>query len=355
MNKRNMKILLFFVFLMFVLLFPIAQAQNVTISKDVPFRLSAYNTYLSFSDNITASRIEVFMGNITFYDVQMGTGPTISKTSFSVINANITVINLFTDQRLTITLDAPSGTTSQTKVYWPYDSTPTAQCNCTDYGLMDFTSRIATLNVTHPSVVECSLFVPTPPSPTTVPSGNGGGPGPTKLPIEEPKLTYSMPASLELYENETKDFTIKVVNPGTKTLHNITINILGIPKTSYSLIPTRIDSLKANKSTYFTVLINTQNLTVGSYTLRINITSEETSEETTMTLKVKEIPVVTTTVTTTTIPPEEEEKIEAGVNIIKILSILAGIIAVAMIAIHFLSRKAKQVVGENVFYVERGK
>jgi hypothetical protein len=194
-----------------------------------------------------------------------------------------------------------------------------------------------------------TLEITTTPSATTTPSGedggNGGGGGGTTTSIEKSVLTYSMPASLEIYQNETKEFMIKITNPSIVVLHNVTISITGILKNSYSLTPNLVGTLEANKSTYFTVSINTQDITHGLYTLHINISSKETFKETSMTLKVEEIipGITTTTITETLVPPEEKKNIESRVSIITSLIIVAVMIVVAMIVIYVYLKKFRKI------------
>ncbi len=183
---------------------------------------------------------------------------------------------------------------------------------------------------------------PTTQQSTSPPSGDHGGSTPTTIPIEKPVLTYSMPASLDINQDETKEFTVKVTNPSIFVLHDITIIITGIPKNSYSLKPTLANTLESNKSTDFTVSINSQNITLGSHTLTFNISSKETYEEITMNLNVKEKSAITTTTfPTATIPPEEEEKIKSGISFIKALLIVAGIIVITMVVTYYFSSMKK--------------
>jgi len=195
----------------------------------------------------------------------------------------------------------------------------------------------------------------------TTSSGNGGDGGrTTTISITEPVLTYTMPASFEINKNEIKEFTVKVTNPGVITLHNLTINITGIPKNSYSLIPSLVNSLESNKYTYFNVSIDTQNIAPGSYTLNFNISARETYEQTTMNLKVGEKSTITVpTVTTTTVPPEEKEKIKAGMNIVKVLSIAAGIVVITMIVTYYVRsmkkpKEIQQIIEEKDVNSEQG-
>ena len=132
----------------------------------------------------------------------------------------------------------------------------------------------------------------TPAGVTTAPGGAGGdGGGVTTTTIEviteEIMLTYSMPGYFEIYQNETGVFNIKVKNDGQLPLNNIFITISGIPGGSYSIDPSRINTLGSGDSSSFSVSIDPEGLTVGKHTLTVTITSDEKSETASLTLDVK--------------------------------------------------------------------
>lgn len=317
-------------------------AQSTVEIKEGTKLLTDTATFI-IGANFSFSRIEVKPTEIV-----LG-GYNLSVTS-SGAKPNITITKFFTDYQTVFNLEGEAGSYAIIDLYTGSYGEPssikvneTPIVKNTDWWWFSSNSTVK-VNITFESVRKLELNWPVPQttiSSTTVPSGYGGG-VPTIIPIENATLTYSMPASLNVYKNETKEFLIKVTNPGTKALHNITIVISGIPKDSFSLSPRLVDLLESNQSTYFTVLINAQKITLGSYTLTFNISSSETYEETTMTLKVEEKVEVTTTIPiTTTIPPEEEEKIEARVDTIKILLIVTGAIASTMIVVYLKLRKAK--------------
>jgi len=128
---------------------------------------------------------------------------------------------------------------------------------------------------------------------TTTPSGSPSGPGGTTTTIKIPEkiepgavLIYSLPASYELYQNETGSFVIKVINNGTKILHSINVGVSGIPINSYSVSPDSVVFLELGKSTAFTFSINPQNITPNTYTATVTIVSNETYETTHLILKI---------------------------------------------------------------------
>ena len=133
----------------------------------------------------------------------------------------------------------------------------------------------------------------TPVGETTTPSGDGGGPGgivtttTIETITEEIMMTYSMPEYFEIYQNETDAFNIQVNNDGTLPLHNIFITISGISGSSYSINPSRINTLEPDDLSSFSVSVDSQRLSVGTHTLTISINSDEKDETTSLTLDVK--------------------------------------------------------------------
>jgi hypothetical protein len=98
-----------------------------------------------------------------------------------------------------------------------------------------------------------------------------------------------MPGYLDVYANEITTFLVKVSNSGNVTLHNISVEISGIPPQSFSISPSRIDSLDLEQSSYLSVSVNTQDLSIQPYTLEISLNSDETSGTASLTLNVKEV------------------------------------------------------------------
>lgn len=126
---------------------------------------------------------------------------------------------------------------------------------------------------------------------TTIAGGDGGGGGeeitlPEEI-VQGSALTYSMPGSLKVYQNETGTFRIIVKNEGTIALHDIRIGISGIPRYSYSISPDRVGVLAPDDSTDFHVSLNPQNITPDTYVLDIKIVSDEIYETSSLTLDVK--------------------------------------------------------------------
>jgi len=131
---------------------------------------------------------------------------------------------------------------------------------------------------------------------TTTEEGDGGGNGgvggdeitrPEEI-VPGAVLTYSMPGSYKIYQNETGSFSIKVKNEGTIIFHDIRIGISGIPSYSYSVSPNRVGVLTSDESTDFYVSINPQNITPGTYSVGIEIVSDETYATSSLSLEVKE-------------------------------------------------------------------
>ncbi|RLE59233.1 MAG: hypothetical protein DRJ35_06215 [Thermoprotei archaeon] len=97
----------------------------MVFSKDIVFKLPAYNTTISFSENYRMTKFEWDQWNATmiyFYNLQMD-GDEVPKFGVSVKNANLTIVDFFVDQRLHVTLQGPSGTTGKLVVWSPYEPT----------------------------------------------------------------------------------------------------------------------------------------------------------------------------------------------------------------------------------------
>lgn len=138
----------------------------------------------------------------------------------------------------------------------------------------------------------------TPTGGTTTPSGDedgssssdgGGGVVTTTVETitEEWILTYSMPEYFEIYQDETSVFNIKVNNDGQLALNNIFITVSGISEDSYSISPSSVSKLEPDDSYSFSISVNPEKLSVGPHILTIEISSDEESETTSLTLDVK--------------------------------------------------------------------
>lgn len=103
-----------------------------------------------------------------------------------------------------------------------------------------------------------------------------------------PIITFSMPRSFDVYQNEISNFIITVNNAGDEDLHNVVVHIIGIPEDSYSISPNSVDILREDESSYFSVHVNSENLNPETYTLTVIMESDETSETVNMFLNVKE-------------------------------------------------------------------
>lgn len=172
---------------------------------------------------------------------------------------------------------------------------------------------------------------------TTIEQGSPSGPGSSgsttstvKIPekiVQGAILTYSMPASYDLYQNETGSFIIKVSNDGTKILHGIRIDVSGIPINSFSVSPNIVGFLETGKFTVFSFLINPQNLTSGTYPLTITISSDETYEIAYLSLKVDPF----TRDVAEKIKKSEEFNEVTKPTLISIKSLLIGVVATCSI------------------------
>jgi len=175
---------------------------------------------------------------------------------------------------------------------------------------------------------------------TTTQSRDGDGSGDTTITLPEnilPEavLTYSMPDSYELYQNETGFLVIKVKNNGTISLHDIRIGVTGIPTHSYSISPSSVDLLEVDKSTLFYFSIDPQNITAKTYLLTIMIASNETYETTYLTLKINPF----TREIGEKIEEQEEFEEVTKPALISINSILIGVIlSSSIVAIIMLMR-----------------
>lgn len=124
-------------------------------------------------------------------------------------------------------------------------------------------------------------------------TGNGGnGDATTTIPAEDLvpgySLTYSMPTSFDVYQDEIGTFTITIINQGTGTLNNIFIIVSGISEVSYSISPSNVATLESGISTQFSFSVNPEKITPDTYTLTFRIKSDETSETASLTLNVNE-------------------------------------------------------------------
>ena len=91
----------------------------LVFSKDIVFRLPAYGTIIGFAEDYKFTRFEWDRWNATmvfFNDLQMD-GDLVSKFGVGVKNANLTIVDLFVDQRLNIVVDSLSVVNCTIKVY----------------------------------------------------------------------------------------------------------------------------------------------------------------------------------------------------------------------------------------------
>jgi len=92
--------------------------------------------------------------------------PAINATDLVVLankEANVTTLS-YANSRLDFSVNSPFNTTSSTKVYWPYIFAPRkVECTASTYSWThNLTTNITTLNATHSSGVEWTLYVQLP-------------------------------------------------------------------------------------------------------------------------------------------------------------------------------------------------
>ena len=150
--------------------------------------------------------------------------------------------------------------------------------------------------------------------------------------VPEVILTYSLPGFYDVYLGETGSILIKVNNEGFVALHNISIEVSGIPVDSYSIEPENLDVLDTDESYFFNMYIYTQKITAKSYTVTMRFSSDETSEISSFTLNVKS-------------GPREEEDTESAnpmINSIIILLIVVIVASVLILVVMLVLFKAKR-------------
>ena len=178
---------------------------------------------------------------------------------------------------------------------------------------------------------------------TVMPSGGGGGPLITTTTITRvekvPGIGYEMPASFEVYENETVSFRVNIKNTGDTNLTNLILKISGIPSNSFSITPSLISSLEPNSTSNFFVFINSTSLAPGNYTLTLNLISNEVSENTTLLLSVKQYP---REVGEKLKKGEKTEEIKSVWNTFKYLFVSIVIVGIILLGLMFVFRKTER-------------
>lgn len=125
-------------FLTLFLFIPLVSAHTITVPTNTYFGFGT-GSYINFNTQQTFDTIKR-ENNLWYFD---GYG-------FQVQNANATITNWFTNNKLTFTVDAPSETTSVTKVYVGDKGEPAKVDGATSWNY-DSSSRICIINVEHSS------------------------------------------------------------------------------------------------------------------------------------------------------------------------------------------------------------
>jgi hypothetical protein len=104
-------------------------------------------------------------------------------------------------------------------------------------------------------------------------------------------FSVSLPALLELYPNESRQFNLTVKNTANGTLTDLIVDVVSEPdcRCTIAIEPTGLDLLRPGKSASFVVTIPA-GITPGTYTLRFNVSSDQLSKERSVALRVRELP-----------------------------------------------------------------
>ena len=141
-------------------------ATYMVFSKDIAFKLPAYNTMICFSEDYKFTKFEWDQWNATmiyFYNLQMD-GDEVPKFGIGVKNANATIVDLFVDQRLSVVLEGPTGVTGTTVVYCPYEPVmifEDGELKTTNY-VWNPSAKLLTVNVTFSSPVKLDIYFAVP-------------------------------------------------------------------------------------------------------------------------------------------------------------------------------------------------
>ena len=141
-------------------------ATYMVFSKDIAFKLPAYNTIIYFAENYRFTKFEWNQWNATmiyFYNLQMD-GAEVPKFGVSVRNANLTIVDFFVDQRLSVVLEGSTGVVGTTVFYCPYD--PVAIYENGELKNANYTwnpdSGLLIVNVTFSSKVKLDVYFAVP-------------------------------------------------------------------------------------------------------------------------------------------------------------------------------------------------
>ena len=201
-------------------------------------------------------------------------------------------------------------------------------------------------NATPSSDSETSTVGTTSPPPSPPPSGGTGGggggggsapvsplnPPPGTQPLSDPRIGYTLPAELIAYTNQTITIPIIITNPSTPTLHNVNLEVSGLPAGSYSVLEASVPELKTFESATFSVFLNTTMMIPGMYTINWAVRSDEITETSSTPLEVQAA-------------TEQQANIQQSSSILKsiqfaFLAILVGgaFLAAVMLYFHFRNK-----------------
>lgn len=93
--------------------------------KRIVFKISDYDTILKFSEDISLSQIGWHSDKLNFYSVTMGSGPTVTTFTISLIQGNLSITNLLENDDLEATGSASSGSLVEFYVQVTYLGQPT--------------------------------------------------------------------------------------------------------------------------------------------------------------------------------------------------------------------------------------
>lgn len=127
------------------------------------------------------------------------------------------------------------------------------------------------------------------PTGTTIPSGGGGPGGEGGGTPEGPFMTYKIFVPLVTYVNETTTMKVEITNPSSFTLHNVGIEVSGLPPNSYTIATAPIRQLSPSKIATFFVDLNNSALMPAVYTIRWFMKSDETNATSSTNFELKSI------------------------------------------------------------------
>lgn len=118
--------------------------------------------------------------------------------------------------------------------------------------------------------------------------GGGGGIAPPVVttiqppedtaPVEQAIIDYNIPGELTAFLNETFTVPIELKNPTNLVLHNVSLEVSGLPAGSYTILTTSLDELFFFRSATFFVEINTFDILADQYDIIWIMNSDEVVE-----------------------------------------------------------------------------